>query len=131
MLSAEGATENRVLVLEIAESITPASDNLIADAIEIAENGNYEAFVITLDTPGGGLEETQIIIKAIENTTVPVIGFVPESGKAWSAGTLILMGGTDIAAMAPYTVIGSAQPVKMSAEGGTVPVEDDKIINAR
>ena len=128
MLSAEGATENRVLVLEIAESITPASDNLIADAIEIAENGNYEAFVITLDTPGGGLEETQIIIKAIENTTVPVIGFVPESGKAWSAGTLILMG-TDIAAMAPYTVIGSAQPVKMSAEG-TVPVEDDKIINA-
>lgn len=100
MLSAEGATENRVLVLEIAESITPASDNLIADAIEIAENGNYEAFVITLDTPGGGLEETQIIIKAIENTTVPVIGFVPESGKAWSAGTLILMG-TDIAAMAP------------------------------
>ena len=115
-------------MLEIAESITPASDNLIADAIEIAENGNYEAFVITLDTPGGGLEETQIIIKAIENTTVPVIGFVPESGKAWSAGTLILMG-TDIAAMAPYTVIGSAQPVKMSAEG-TVPVEDDKIINA-
>ena len=53
---------------------------------------------------------------------------MPESGKAWSAGTLILMG-TDIAAMAPYTVIGSAQPVKMSAEG-TVPVEDDKIINA-
>lgn len=125
---AEAAPENRVLVLEIAESITPASDNLIADAIERAENGNFEALVITLNTPGGGLEETQIIIKAIENTTVPVIGFVPESGKAWSAGTLILMG-TDIAAMAPFTVIGSAQPVQMSAEG-TTPVEDDKIINA-
>lgn len=122
------APENRVLVLEIDEAITPASDNLVADAIERAENGNFEALVITLDTPGGGLEETQIIIKSIENTTVPVIGYVPESGKAWSAGTLILMG-TDIAAMAPFTVIGSAQPVQVSAEG-TVPVEDEKIINA-
>lgn len=127
-LPAGAAPENSVLVLEIAEAITPASDNLVADAIERAENGNFEALVITLDTPGGGLEETQIIIKAIENTTVPVIGYVPESGKAWSAGTLILMG-TDIAAMAPFTVIGSAQPVKMSAEG-TVPVDDEKIINA-
>ncbi|MDQ1275698.1 MAG: hypothetical protein QG610_1273 [Euryarchaeota archaeon] len=125
---AGAAPENRVLVLEIDEAITPASDNMVADAIERAENGNFEALVITLDTPGGGLEETQIIIKAIENTTVPVIGYVPESGKAWSAGTLILMG-TDIAAMAPFTVIGSAQPVQMSAEG-TVPVEDEKIINA-
>jgi membrane-bound serine protease (ClpP class) len=125
---AGAAPEDRVLVLEIAGAITPASDNLVADAIERAENGNFEALVITLDTPGGGLEETQIIIKAIENTTVPVIGYVPESGKAWSAGTLILMG-TDIAAMAPFTVIGSAQPVQVSAEG-TVPVEDEKIINA-
>ena len=37
--------------------------------------------------------------------------------------------GTDIAAMAPFTVIGSAQPVQMSPEG-TKPVEDEKIINA-
>lgn len=127
-LPAGAAAEDRVLVLEITGAITPASDNLIADAIGKAEKGNFEALIITLDTPGGGLDETQIIIKAIENTTVPVIGFVPESGKAWSAGTLILMG-TDVAAMAPFTVIGSAQPVQMSAEG-TKPVEDEKIINA-
>jgi len=125
---ASAGPEEKVLVLEIAGAITPASDNLIADAIEKAETGNFEALLITLDTPGGGLEETQIIIKAIENTTVPVIGYVPVSGKAWSAGTLILMG-TDIAAMAPFTVIGSAQPVQISAEG-TKPIEDEKIINA-
>ena len=120
--------DNKVLVLEISEAITPASDDIVADAIEKAENENFEALVISLDTPGGGLEETQIIIKDIENTSVPVIGYVPESGKAWSAGTLILMG-TDIAAMAPFTVIGSAQPVQMSAEG-IKPIKDEKIINA-
>jgi membrane-bound serine protease (ClpP class) len=120
--------EERVLVLEIAGAITPASDNIVANAIEKAENEDFEALIISLDTPGGGLEETQVIIKEIENTSMPVIGYVPESGKAWSAGTLILMG-TDIAAMAPFTVIGSAQPVQMSAEG-TEPIEDEKIINA-
>lgn len=120
--------DDKVLVLEISEAITPASDDIVADAIEKAENENFEALVISLDTPGGGLEETQVIIRDIENTSVPIIGYVPESGKAWSAGTLILMG-TDIAAMAPFTVIGSAQPVQMSAEG-TKPIEDEKIINA-
>jgi membrane-bound serine protease (ClpP class) len=120
--------DNKVLLLDISEAITPASDNIIANAIAKAENESFEALVISLDTPGGGLEETQAIIRAIENTSVPVIGYVPESGKAWSAGTLILMG-TDIAAMAPFTVIGSAQPVQISAEG-TKPINDEKIINA-
>ena len=115
-------------MLEISEAITPASDDIIANAIAKAENENFEALVISLDTPGGGLVETQTIIRIIENTTVPVIGYVPEGGKAWSAGTLILMG-TDIASMAPFTVIGSAQPVQISAEG-TKPIEDEKIINA-
>ena len=125
---AEQGLTDKVLVLEISEAITPASDDIIADAIEKAENENFEALVISLDTPGGGLDETQVIIRTIENASVPVIGYVPESGKAWSAGTLILMG-TDIAAMAPFTVIGSAQPVQMSAEG-TKPIKDEKIINA-
>lgn len=126
--SVDAGPQQKVLVLEISEAITPASDDIIADAIQKAENENFEALVISLNTPGGGLDETQAIISTIGNASVPVIGYVPESGRAWSAGTLILMG-TDIAAMAPFTVIGSAQPVQISAEG-TKPIEDEKIINA-
>jgi len=126
--SVDAGPQQKVLVLEISEAITPASDDIIADAIEKAENENFEALVISLNTPGGGLDETQAIIRTIENASVPVIGYVPDSGKAWSAGTLILMG-TDIAAMAPFTVIGSAQPVQISAEG-TKPITDEKTINA-
>jgi membrane-bound serine protease (ClpP class) len=126
--SADAGPKEKVLLLEISEAITPASDDVIMGAIEKAEKENFEALVISLDTPGGGLDETQAIISTIENTSVPVIGFVPDGGKAWSAGTLILMG-TDIAAMAPFTVIGSAQPVQITAEG-TKPIKDEKIINA-
>ena len=35
-----------------------------------------------------------------------------------------------MAAMAPHTIIGSAQPVQLSPTGGTVPVNDSKTINA-
>lgn len=122
------SAEEKVLVLEISDSITPVSDDLVADALLVAQQEGYEALVITLNTPGGGVDETLRIIEAIDQSEVPVIGYVYPGGKAWSAGTLILLG-TDIAAMAPYTVIGSAQPVTVST-GGIEPVEDDKIVNA-
>ncbi|WP_292462783.1 nodulation protein NfeD [Methanolobus sp.] len=128
--SAAGAQENRdVLVLEISGAITPVTDDIVADAIAITENEGYEALVITLNTPGGGLDETLRITEMIPQTNIPVIGYVyPESTQAWSAGTLILIS-TDVAAMAPFTVIGSAQPVSVTPSGSE-PVTDTKIVNA-
>lgn len=124
------ASSEKVMVLDMSDSITPASDAMVSDALEIAETENYEALVITLNTPGGGLQETLNIIESIDSTPVPVIGYVyPEGTKAWSAGTLILIS-TDIAAMAPFTVIGSAQPVQVSPTGGSEPINDSKMINA-
>ncbi len=75
-------SNNKMLVLKISGAIIPASDDIIANAIAKIENEGFEALVISLDTPGGGVEETQAIIKRIGNTTVPVIGYVPEGGKA-------------------------------------------------
>jgi membrane-bound serine protease (ClpP class) len=128
--SAAGAQENRnVLVLEISGAITPVTDDIVADAIAIAEDEGYEALIITLNTPGGGLDETLRITEMIPQTNIPVIGYVyPEGTQAWSAGTLILIS-TDVAAMAPFTVIGSAQPVSLTPSGSE-PVTDSKIVNA-
>jgi len=129
ILPACAGAEQKVLVLDISDSITPVSDDIVLDAILAAEAGNFEALIITLNTPGGGLDETFNIIESIDQSDIPVIGYVyPEGVKAWSAGTLILIS-TDIAAMAPHTIIGSAQPVEMSATG-IEPIEDSKIVNA-
>ena len=126
---ASASSGQKVLVLEISESITPVADDIVADALSTAVEGDFSLLLITLNTPGGGLDETLKIIEQIEQADVPVIGYVyPEGAKSWSAGTLILIS-TDIAAMAPHTIIGSAQPVEMSA-GGIEPVEDSKIVNA-
>ncbi len=117
------------MVVELKDSITPASDDIIAEALEKAQAMNAQALIITLNTPGGGLEETKKIIELIESSELPVIGYVyPKSATAWSAGTLILLS-TDIAAMAPNTIIGSVQPVEMTSEG-MKPVKEEKVLNA-
>ena len=119
----------RVLVVQIGDTITPASDDILADAIAFAKDGGYQALVITLNTPGGGVDATLNMIEQIANTDVPVIGYVyPEGTKAWSAGTLLLIS-TDVAAMAPFTVIGSAQPVLITPSGSE-PITDSKTVNA-
>jgi len=48
--------------------------------------------------------------------------------SAWSAGT-ILLESSDLAAMAPFTTIGSVQPVGITP-GGFVPITEAKILNA-
>jgi membrane-bound serine protease (ClpP class) len=83
-----GGSDNKVLVLKISGAITQASDDIIANAISKAENKGFEALVISLDTPGGGLEETQTIIKRIRNTIVPVIGMYLRVEKL---GPLVLL----------------------------------------
>ncbi len=119
----------QVMVVELTDTITPASDDIVYEALEKAKTENAEALIITLNTPGGGLEETKKILDHIDASPVPVIGYVyPKGATAWSAGTLILLG-TDIAAMAPNTIIGSAQPVEVTAEGMR-PVQEEKIVNA-
>ncbi len=116
--------------MKLEDAINPASDDIVLAAIDEAEAGDYQALLLMLDTPGGGLAETTEIIAQIERTDLPVIAYVyPEGATAWSAGTLILLS-SDVAAMAPHTIIGSAQPVKLTPTGGTEPINDTKITNA-
>ena len=119
-----------VLAVELKGPITPASDDIVGAALQEAEAGGFAAVMLLLDTPGGGLTETYEILRQMEETSVPVISYVyPEGAAAWSAGTLILVS-SDVAAMAPHCIIGSAQPVRLSPLGETEPINDSKTTNA-
>jgi len=99
----------------------------VLSALSRAESDNA-LLVLILDTPGGELAATEKIIRAFLNSRVPIIGFVyPKGAAAWSAGTLILIS-CHIAAMAPGTMIGAAQPITYGAEGFQ-PLNYSKIIN--
>ncbi len=121
--------EEKVLTFKITGTISIAHYEALVDAINIAQKENYNAIIILLSTPGGSLDATLKMITLIENSPIPIIGYVyPPASTAWSAGTYILMA-CHIAAMAPNTIIGSCQPISYSPFGST-PINDTKILNA-
>jgi membrane-bound serine protease (ClpP class) len=118
------------IVVEIRGLITSAAAEKVEEALKVGSDLQVEAIIIILDTPGGQLDATMRIVESIERSRIPVASFVyPIGAKAWSAGTIILVG-SHIAAMAPHTIIGSAQPVSYSPLGGSEPVTDKKVLNA-
>jgi membrane-bound serine protease (ClpP class) len=123
------AQSSNVLVVEITGTIDQSTVELLKESMQQARSEKSEVIILLLDTPGGGLQETFEIADMINESNIPVVGYVYPSGSyAWSAGTFILMS-THIAAMANFTVIGSCQPVEITAEG-TKYITESKIINA-
>lgn len=128
-LSPVNGEKNKVLVITVDGSITRATVELIKEGLDHARSIDAEAIVLELNTPGGGLDETEKIIEIITSSEIPFIGYVyPKGGKAWSAGTYILMS-CQIAAMSNHSIIGSCQPVQITPSGYT-PINDSKHINA-
>jgi len=125
IVASQAETAKKVLWVELNEPITSASAENVAAAVKEASTGGYNAILISLDTFGGSADSTFKIIDSMQSSTVPVIGYVYPAGKhALSAGTIILMA-SDYAAMAPFSTIGSSQPVI-----GTEPTKESKFINA-
>lgn len=106
-----GADTRVVLRLVVDGGINPATADYIRDGIAAAEEREAVAVVVQLDTPGGLLESTKVIVKDLLGAGVPVIVYVAPSGAgATSAGVFVTMAAA-VAAMAPGTNIGAAHPV--------------------
>jgi membrane-bound serine protease (ClpP class) len=112
--SAKQTTEKRrpvVHLVRVNGPINPLVAEYIIDGIEAAQEEEAAALVIELDTPGGLMESTRLITKAILASEVPVIMYVsPQGARAASAGVFITYA-CHVAAMAPSTNIGAAHPV--------------------
>jgi membrane-bound serine protease (ClpP class) len=107
---------NRVLAVHFANDINPVTQEYVEDAVERAEDGNYAAMVLVLDTPGGLASSMRGIVKRFLAAEVPVVVYVaPPGSSADSAGAVITMA-ADVAAMAPQTNIGSSTPISLSGE---------------
>lgn len=109
------------------EIINPVSVEFLIKAIEKSEKDDAKFLIIQLDTPGGLVESTRILIKKMLNTRIPIIVYIaPPGARAASAGTFITAA-ADLAAMAPNTRIGAAHPVTQGEKVDKVQME--KITN--
>src|SRR5882672_92053 len=102
-----------VISIKIDGSINPVVADYIHEGIEKAHHEKAACLIIHLNTPGGLLQSTRVIVSSILESPVPVIAYVsPAGAHAGSAGVFIVMA-AHIAAMAPGTNIGAAHPVGM------------------
>ncbi len=116
-----------VVVLKIDGIINPAAAAFIERGIENAREKNAECLIIQMDTPGGLLKSTRVIVSSFLESKIPIVVYVsPGGAQAGSAGVFITMA-AHIAAMAPGTNIGAAHPVEM--EGKMDSVMSDKVTN--
>ncbi len=124
------------------QPITPVTARYLVRSIEEAGRLNSPLLLIVLDTPGGLVDSTREIVKAILASKTPIAVYVsPAGARAASAGVFITMA-AHIAAMTPGTNIGAAHPVQIGGfptapqppdasskkEKQTAPMED-KIVN--
>lgn len=113
--------------------IGPASTDILASSIKAAAENQASAVVLILDTPGGLLESTRVMVQQILNAPVPVIVWVgPKGARAASAGSFITMA-AHVAAMAPATNIGAAHPIGVgfpgNKDGGDGKIAAEKSLN--
>lgn len=103
-------------LLTIDGAINPATSDYIKTGMEKAEDNQAEFIIIKLNTPGGLLKSTRVIVTDLLEAEIPTIVYVAPSGaQAASAGTFITMA-AHIAVMADGTNIGAASPVTLQGQ---------------
>jgi len=109
-----------VVSLKIDGAINPVTAGYIHRGIEKARNENAECLLIELNTPGGLLKSTRVIVGDLLESPVPVIVYVsPPGAQAGSAGVFITLA-AQLAAMSPGTNLGAAHPVGMQEQPDTI-----------
>lgn len=114
-----------VHVITVEATINPATADFIHESIARAVKDGASCLVIRLNTPGGLLKSTRMIVSDLLSAGVPVVVYVSPSGsQSASAGAFITLA-AHIAAMAPGTNIGAAHPVGMQGS------EPDSVMNEK
>lgn len=112
-----------VYTITIDGAINPSTYDYIHNAIETAREADAECLIIYLNTPGGLLKSTRMIVSDLLNAPIPIIVYVaPAGAQAASAGVFITLA-AHIAIMAPGTNIGAAHPVTLGEQQDSVMME--------
>lgn len=114
---ADTAASRSVHVIRINGPINPVAAEYIVDAIAEATEAEAECLIIELDTPGGLMESTRIITKAMLASEVTVVIYVSPSGARAASAGVFMAYAAHLAAMAPSTNIGAAHPVNIGGGG--------------
>lgn len=117
----------KVVSIKIDGPINPVTADFIHQSINYARGKKAVCLLIHLNTPGGLLKSTRMIVTDLLESPVPIIVYVsPEGAQAGSAGVFITLA-ANISAMAEASNIGAAHPVMM--QGSIDSIMSQKVTN--
>ncbi|MBK8702125.1 MAG: nodulation protein NfeD [Saprospiraceae bacterium] len=116
-----------VVSIKVEGAINPVTASFIHDGIQKAAAQKAECLLIHLNTPGGLLKSTRLIVSDILESPVPVIIYVSPAGAESGSAVVFITLAAHIAAMAPGTNIGAAHPV--SLQGPMDSIMGEKVTN--
>ena len=117
-LAAQQPSSKNVMIINLDEEIDPGSASMIAQALSPSNTANTVAVVISMNTPGGILDNMIQMVDAINATEargIPVYTYIVPDGMGASAGSYVAMASTGIY-MGPGSFIGPSTPIVV---GGT------------
>ena len=118
------SVEGKVFTAVLEGTVGVSMENFVTGVLARAEVEKGGLVVFRMDTPGGLVSSMRAITAALLESPVPVVVWVsPQGARAASAGAFILQA-AHVAAMAPGTNVGAAQPVM--ASGQDAPDKDMK-----
>jgi membrane-bound serine protease (ClpP class) len=107
------ASGEKVCLSKVDGAIGPATASYISRSVDEAHSRGVQCLIIQLNTPGGLLDSTRVIVQKLLGSPIPVVVYVaPTGAAAASAGCFITLA-ANVAAMAPATTIGAAHPVAL------------------
>jgi len=120
--------QNKVHLIQLNDdTINPVTAEYIIESIDRAHNEGAQCLIIKLDTPGGLLSSTRMIVKKMLTSPVPIVVYIaPNGSRAGSAGVFITYA-SHVAAMAPSTNIGAAHPVQMGMKSPRRPTQWNEV----
>ncbi|HQP10960.1 MAG TPA: nodulation protein NfeD [Candidatus Omnitrophota bacterium] len=95
------------------DTINPVTAEYIIGAIDRAVQENAQCLILKMDTPGGLLNSTRMIVKKMLVSKVPIVVYIAPSGSRAGSAGVFLTYASHVAAMAPSTNIGAAHPVQI------------------
>src|SRR5271165_2971767 len=119
------ASGARVCLSKVDGAIGPATASYISRSVDEAQSKGVQCLIIQLNTPGGLLDSTRVIVQKLLGSPIPVVVYVaPTGATAASAGCFITLA-ANVAAMAPATTIGAAHPVALGGAPGGAETKPD------
>ncbi len=111
-LSAAAATAGTsVRLVRFEADINGATAKRVLAAIDEADAAGDALVLIELDTPGGSVETTEVLVKKMLAAKTPIAVWVGPAGARAASGGFYLLIAADVAAMAPGTRTGAASVV--------------------